>query len=266
MISIVQQGSSLGSCLTFPPPNSHYKPSFGSLTLCQVSSGERQRQISLLVFLTETEQNWLRGLREPFCRANFIAWYLRYPEKGIPTGTSIFCTYRTWTSICEWLFTLKWPCIKSYLVGCTDKCPLLGLGRGVRNWSLDHRGLFSSDYTCFATQSSLLGTWGTPKRNFDKTKHFFLWWLNLYSCIALHIKMTLCQILPAGRLDKYLVQTLVAKEMYNGLTFPRTKQYKTIHGELKWHINCLSKVKRKIQELHEILRVHYWEKVLSSPL
>ena len=29
-----------------------------------------------------------------------------------------------------------------------------------------------------------------------------------------------------------LRSTLVAEEMYNGLTFPRAKQYKTIHNEL----------------------------------
>ena len=40
-----QQGSSLGSCPIFPSPNIHFKPTFRSLTLCQVLSGGRQRKI-----------------------------------------------------------------------------------------------------------------------------------------------------------------------------------------------------------------------------
>ena len=42
-----QQGLSLDSCLTFPSPNPHFKPTFESLTVCQVLSDRRQRQISL---------------------------------------------------------------------------------------------------------------------------------------------------------------------------------------------------------------------------
>ena len=45
MITILKQVSNLGSGLTFPSPNSHYKLTFGSLTLCQVLSGVRQRQL-----------------------------------------------------------------------------------------------------------------------------------------------------------------------------------------------------------------------------
>ena len=48
MTSQVQRGSSLGSCPTFPSPNSHFKPTFGSLTLCQVLSGGKLRQIKPL--------------------------------------------------------------------------------------------------------------------------------------------------------------------------------------------------------------------------
>ena len=47
MTNKVPQGSSLGSCLTLASPNPHYKPTFGSLTLCQVLSVESQKQISL---------------------------------------------------------------------------------------------------------------------------------------------------------------------------------------------------------------------------
>ena len=43
--SIDLQGSSLSSCLTPPSLNPHYKPTFESLTMCQVLSGGRQRQI-----------------------------------------------------------------------------------------------------------------------------------------------------------------------------------------------------------------------------
>ena len=46
MTSIVQLGSSLGSCLTSPSPNSYHNPAFRSLTLCQVLSGGRKRQTS----------------------------------------------------------------------------------------------------------------------------------------------------------------------------------------------------------------------------
>ena len=46
MTSIDQQGSSLGSSPTFPSPNLHFKPTFRSLTLCQILSGGRQRQIT----------------------------------------------------------------------------------------------------------------------------------------------------------------------------------------------------------------------------
>ena len=45
MISKVQQGLSLGSCTTFPSPNLHFELTFGSLTLCQVLSSGKQRQI-----------------------------------------------------------------------------------------------------------------------------------------------------------------------------------------------------------------------------
>ena len=47
MTSIVQQSSSLGWSPTSPSLNLHYKPTFGSLTLCQVLEGGRQRQIKL---------------------------------------------------------------------------------------------------------------------------------------------------------------------------------------------------------------------------
>ena len=46
MFSTVQQGSSLGSSPTSLSLNSHYKPTFGSLTLCQLLFGGRQRQIN----------------------------------------------------------------------------------------------------------------------------------------------------------------------------------------------------------------------------
>ena len=45
MTSIVQQGSSLSSCPTFPSPNPHFNPTYESLTLCQVLSGGRKWQI-----------------------------------------------------------------------------------------------------------------------------------------------------------------------------------------------------------------------------
>ena len=40
-----EQGSRLGSCPTFPSSNPQFKPTFGSLTLCQVLSGGRQQQM-----------------------------------------------------------------------------------------------------------------------------------------------------------------------------------------------------------------------------
>ena len=45
MTSKVQQSSSLGLCPTFPSTNPHFKLTFRSLTLCEVLSGGRQRQI-----------------------------------------------------------------------------------------------------------------------------------------------------------------------------------------------------------------------------
>ena len=44
------------------------------------------------------------------------------------------------------------------------------------------------------------------KGNADEIKHFFFLWtrMSLYLCMPPRIKMTLCQILPGGRLDKYL--------------------------------------------------------------
>ena len=45
MSSIDQQGSSLGSCPTFPSPKSPLWSAIGSLTLCQALSGGRQWQI-----------------------------------------------------------------------------------------------------------------------------------------------------------------------------------------------------------------------------
>ena len=45
MTNRIKQGSSLGLCPTFPSPNPHFKPTFGSLTLRQVLSVGRQRQI-----------------------------------------------------------------------------------------------------------------------------------------------------------------------------------------------------------------------------
>ena len=51
MTSKVQQGSNLSSSPTFLSPNPYINPTIGSLTLCQVLSGGRQRQIvSLLDF------------------------------------------------------------------------------------------------------------------------------------------------------------------------------------------------------------------------
>ena len=44
----VQLGSSPGFNPTFPSTNPHFKATFASLTLCQVLSGGRQRQILLL--------------------------------------------------------------------------------------------------------------------------------------------------------------------------------------------------------------------------
>ena len=41
------------------------------------------------------------------------------------------------------------------------------------------------------------------------------------------------------------IQTFVGKEMYDGLIFPRAKQYKTIEDELTKNIYCLSKLDRK---------------------
>ena len=45
MISIVKQGLSQDLSQTFPSLNPHFKPTFGSLTLCQVLSGGRPWQI-----------------------------------------------------------------------------------------------------------------------------------------------------------------------------------------------------------------------------
>ena len=57
----------------------------------------------------------------------------------------------------------------------------------------------------FAGLSSMLCAWGIPKGEFCRNK-IFLWRprMSFGSCMASHIKMTLCLILPSGRLDKYL--------------------------------------------------------------
>ena len=46
MTNIVQQGSRLGPSQTSPSLYPHYKSNFSSLTLCQVLSGRRERQIN----------------------------------------------------------------------------------------------------------------------------------------------------------------------------------------------------------------------------
>ena len=46
MTNIVQQGSNLGSYSTFSSPNPYYNSTFGSVTLCQVLSDGRPRQIA----------------------------------------------------------------------------------------------------------------------------------------------------------------------------------------------------------------------------
>ena len=55
IISIDQQGSRLGLCLTSHSLKTHCKPTFRSLTLCEVLSCWRQRKIS----------TWLPGSPEP---------------------------------------------------------------------------------------------------------------------------------------------------------------------------------------------------------
>ena len=45
MTTIVKQDSSRGTSPTFPSSNLHFKPTFGSLTLCRVLSSGRQRKI-----------------------------------------------------------------------------------------------------------------------------------------------------------------------------------------------------------------------------
>ena len=49
--------------------------------------------------------------------------------------------------------------------------------------------------------------------------------------------------------------------MYNGLTFRRSKQYKTIQDKLTIKHLLLEKTKEKLQELNEILGVHYCRKL-----
>ena len=50
-------------------------------------------------------------------RAEFIAWCMRCPKRGILTGSSIFCDGHTCVLILACFSTLKWPLVYSYLVG-----------------------------------------------------------------------------------------------------------------------------------------------------
>ena len=90
--------------------------------------------------------NWTLGPWWPYsrqyflCRAKFIAWRLRYPNQGIPKGLSSFCTCLVWAS------TLKWPCVKSYLVGGMDKYRL-----GSRLLVLRWIGEIRAPFTCNST-------------------------------------------------------------------------------------------------------------------
>ena len=58
----------------------------------------------------------------------------------------------------------------------------------------------------------------------------------------------------------------VAKETYYGFTFPHAKRYQTISRGIKNEtFNTWANLIERIQELHEILKGHYGEK-LKSPL
>ena len=58
---------------------------------------------------------------------------------------------------------------------------------------------------------SSLDAWSTPIRECRHDQSFSSWPLiSLYSCMVSHNKMTLCQILPGGKLDKYHIQWIVS--------------------------------------------------------
>ena len=88
LTGIVQQGSSLGLNQTSASFNPHYNPTFGSLTLCQVLSGRRQRQINRKISVSPSqlkvndrfEAEWLlvsAGLysRERWCHWQALSWF-----------------------------------------------------------------------------------------------------------------------------------------------------------------------------------------------
>ena len=74
MTSIVKQGSSRGSCPTFPSPNPYYNPTFWSLTLCQVLSGGKHRQIQPFIkpLVTEPRASIIIGITITFMFHNFF--------------------------------------------------------------------------------------------------------------------------------------------------------------------------------------------------
>ena len=79
MTSIVQQGSSLGSCPISLSINPHYKPTFGSLNLCQLLSEGSQWQIPPSL----APRKWIRylphqhGVCVSTTKPSFRMWGLR---------------------------------------------------------------------------------------------------------------------------------------------------------------------------------------------
>ena len=85
---------------------------------------------------------------------------------------------------------------------------LLMLGFCLGDWkteSLVQEAVFLGN-TSFTGPSSLVGAWGTLRKENANRIMYFLWRprMSLDSCMVPH-KMTFCQILLGGRLDKFFI-------------------------------------------------------------
>ena len=108
MTSIVKQGSSLGLCPTFLSPNLHYNWPSGHLTLCQVLSGRRQRQILLTVLIC----CWLWPQLALSTQANLRSkcpwfwlghlWVGELYHWHLCIALDLAVQFKLWSRICAW--------------------------------------------------------------------------------------------------------------------------------------------------------------------
>ena len=97
-------------------------------------------------------------------------------------------------------YTIEWILFNSHL----PRVRIKSMSPGLKRPSLP------TAKTCHAWLISSLDAWSTSVGEFP-CDQAFSWWphISLDSCMVSHNKMTLCHILPGGKLDKYHIEWIV---------------------------------------------------------